>query len=316
MPIGPAETALDLPDLAEAAVVWPDVIGKARYTIQVASFYYSRIGDGQDSAAPAGLPDRLLPALDALRAAAGRGVRVQLLADAKFLKNYSEVPALFGKTEGAEARILDAGQLWDGVLHAKYMLLDEDTFFVGSQNWDWRALDQIHELGVLVQQPDMTRLLRRVYELDWELAAAPDRARDSAPETTPNLFEGVGNTRAVWVSPPAVAGGLGVGNTRAVWVSPPAVAGGLEGLRRAGHVPRTIEEHRVQMGIEPHVGRRPLHGRDRPGLGTQGALPLRTLGVERLHRLQEDARELAKERAVLGEPPPPREGGSAGCCQR
>jgi len=184
----PAETSLGLPDLAEAAVVWPRVIGEAQRTIQVASFYYSRIGDGKDAAAPDGTPDRLLPSLTALRAAAARGVQVQLLADAKFLRNYPEVPQLIGETDGAESRILDADQLWNGVLHAKYMLLDEDTFFVGSQNWDWRALDQIHELGVLVRQPVLADQLRRVYEMDWELAAQPELARESEPAPHVNLF--------------------------------------------------------------------------------------------------------------------------------
>ncbi|MDX2472497.1 MAG: phospholipase D-like domain-containing protein, partial [Candidatus Krumholzibacteria bacterium] len=185
----PAETTLDLPELAEAADVWPSAIAAARHTIQVASFYYSRIGDGQDASAPEGTPDRLIPALDALSAAAARGVKVQLLADSKFLKTYPEVPALFGALAGAETRILDAATMWDGVLHAKYMLLDDDAFFVGSQNWDWRALDQIHELGVLVTQPEMARQVRSVYDMDWQLAAHPEQARDTDPAPAANLFD-------------------------------------------------------------------------------------------------------------------------------
>jgi phosphatidylserine/phosphatidylglycerophosphate/cardiolipin synthase-like enzyme len=184
----PAETDLDLPDLPQAADVWPEVIDAARRTVQVASFYYSRIGDGEDAAAPPGTPDRLLPTLAALRRAADRGVQIQLLADKKFLRNYPEVPALFAETAGAESRILDADALWGGVLHAKYMLLDEDMFFVGSQNWDWRALDQIHELGVLVRQPELARQLRLVYTMDWELAAESAPAPDVEPAPPVSLF--------------------------------------------------------------------------------------------------------------------------------
>ena len=186
----PAETTLDLPDLREAADVWPAVIAAARHRIQVASFYYSRIGDGKEAAAPDGTPDRLRPALDALAAAAARGVSVQMLADAKFLKTYPEVPALFGGIKGAEVRILDAGRLWGGILHAKYMLVDDDAFFVGSQNWDWRALDQIHELGVLVRQPELAARLRSVYDLDWQLAEDPEAAAQlSEPVPATNLFD-------------------------------------------------------------------------------------------------------------------------------
>ncbi|MFT5233469.1 MAG: phosphatidylserine/phosphatidylglycerophosphate/cardiolipin synthase-like enzyme [Candidatus Krumholzibacteriia bacterium] len=186
----PAETSLDLSQLEEASVIWPQAIAAAQQSVRVASFYFSRIGDGKDAAAPAGIQDHLLPSLDALSEAAKRGVRVQILADSKFLKNYSEVPDLFAKTPGAETRILDANQLWGGVLHAKYMLIDDDTFYVGSQNWDWRAMDQIHELGVLVKQPDMARQLNQVYEMDWELAEGPvsEKAKDKAKDGA-SLFD-------------------------------------------------------------------------------------------------------------------------------
>ena len=46
---------------------------------------------------------------DAVTEAAGRGVRVRLLADAKFAQNYGQVPALVGALPGAEVRIGDAG---------------------------------------------------------------------------------------------------------------------------------------------------------------------------------------------------------------
>lgn len=184
----PVETTLDMPDLEEAAVVWPRVIAAAKHSVRVASFYYSRIGDGKDASAPAGTPDRLLPALEALTNAAGRGVNVQIMADKKFLSNYPEVPKLFAEMEGAESRILDADALWGGVLHAKYMLLDDDSFFVGSQNWDWRALDQINELGVLVKQPVLAEKMGRLYDLDWELAKNPTPAADDMPVETEDLF--------------------------------------------------------------------------------------------------------------------------------
>ncbi len=50
-------------------------------------------------------------------------------------------------------------------------------------------------------------------------------------------------------------------------------------------VPGAVESDQVQVRIEPEIGRRPLHDRDRAGLRAHGALPSRALGVERLHRL-------------------------------
>ncbi len=185
----PAETPLDLADLEEAATVWPRVIDGSNHRFRVASFYYSRIGDGQgagyqNAGAPPDTPDFLAPILDKLAAAAERGVQVQLLADGKFQKTYPEIPDWLGTVPGAESRILDADALWGGVLHAKYFLSDDDLIFVGSQNWDWRALDQIHELGVLVQHPRLAADLGRIFDLDWELAGTPSPGGGPTVEVT------------------------------------------------------------------------------------------------------------------------------------
>lgn len=177
----PQHTELDLADLRDASEVWPLVLGTARHSIDLAGFYFSRKGDGDDSYGPDSAPDLFLPVLETVSAAAGRGVTVRTLADAKFNKTYPDVPAWLGALPGAETRILDVSQTYDGgVLHAKYFLVDDDAFFVGSQNFDWRALSQIHELGVLVRHPGLAGDARRVYEMDW-LAAGGQSAESSAP---------------------------------------------------------------------------------------------------------------------------------------
>jgi phosphatidylserine/phosphatidylglycerophosphate/cardiolipin synthase-like enzyme len=50
------------------------------------------------------------------------------------------------------------------------MIVDGRRFFLGSQNWDWRALEHIHELGVVVDHPDLAAELSRIFALDWAFA--------------------------------------------------------------------------------------------------------------------------------------------------
>ena len=57
----PAETPLDLPDLEEASVVWPRVVEQTGHRFRVASFYYSRIGDGEGPAPRRALPTTWRP---------------------------------------------------------------------------------------------------------------------------------------------------------------------------------------------------------------------------------------------------------------
>jgi HKD family nuclease len=176
----PEHTNLDLPELRDAPDVWREVLGGAG-RIDLAGFYFSRKGDGGDAYGPDSAPDLLAPVLDAVAAAAGRGAPVRCLADAKFNRTYPDVPAWLGELPGGETRIWDVGRAWGGVLHAKYFLADDDVFWVGSQNFDWRALGQIHELGVLVRDPGLAADAQRIFDADWTDAGGGDAAWGETP---------------------------------------------------------------------------------------------------------------------------------------
>ncbi|PIE64621.1 MAG: hypothetical protein CSA24_03020 [Deltaproteobacteria bacterium] len=166
----PEGTVLDTPAFSEAYRIWPQVLRGARKSIDVGSFYYSRKGDGRDADGPDSAADRLLPSTAALRGAAERGVAVRVLGDAKFQKNYPEFLAEMAALPGATSRAVDLGPLWGGVMHAKYFVVDDRILYVGSQNWDWRALTQIRELGALIDHPGLAAKLKRVFAMDWALA--------------------------------------------------------------------------------------------------------------------------------------------------
>ena len=114
----PQHTELDLDELRDASVVWPGLAAAASKRIDMAGFYFSRKGDGDDSYGPESAPDLLLPFLDAVTTATDRGVAVRTTADSKFMKNYPVVPGLLGDLPGAETRVFDVGAAWGGVLHA------------------------------------------------------------------------------------------------------------------------------------------------------------------------------------------------------
>ncbi|MBU0742515.1 phospholipase [bacterium] len=164
----PVETVLDLPDLPDARDVWPVLIAGARSTLDIEVFYISA-----DPAAP----DALDVVLAEVAAAAERGVRVRLLTDAGFYRTYPQWVDEIGALPGAESRLLDARAAWGGVQHAKFFVVDGRAAFVGSQNWDWRSLDHIHELGVRIDGPEPARAILSIFEWDWALAGdeAPPR---------------------------------------------------------------------------------------------------------------------------------------------
>lgn len=159
----PVETVLDHPDIRDAWQVWPEMIDRAGKTLDIAELYASDDPGSKES--------RLVPVIQAVERAAARGVRVRFLAEKVFQKTYPEILARFATKPGIEVRLYDFGALGGGVLHAKYFLVDDREVYMGSQNFDWRSLTHIQELGVRVVEPSVARAFADLFETDWTLAA-------------------------------------------------------------------------------------------------------------------------------------------------
>ncbi|AKI99410.1 phosphatidylserine/phosphatidylglycerophosphate/cardiolipin synthase-like enzyme [Archangium gephyra] len=170
----PVETTLDHADIPDAWQVWPEMVNGATRTLDVAQFYVSN--------APG---SRLEPVIGAIEAAADRGVKVRVLAEEKFYKQYPETLERLAKRPGVEVRRLDTAKVFGGgVLHAKYFVVDGREAYLGSQNFDWRALEHIQELGLRLRVPEVVRSLADIFEQDWALAVgaqAPATAAVGGP---------------------------------------------------------------------------------------------------------------------------------------
>jgi phosphatidylserine/phosphatidylglycerophosphate/cardiolipin synthase-like enzyme len=171
----PVETTLDNPDIRDAREVWLEMIGDARRMLDIEQYYVSD--------APG---KRLEAVLAAVEAAAGRGVKVRILVDARMARTYPESVDRLGRIPNIEARRIDFGAVAGGIQHAKYFVVDGGEVFVGSQNFDWRALEHIHELGLRIRDEAIAAAFSDVFAMDWTLAAlSPEAAkRFSEPSKT------------------------------------------------------------------------------------------------------------------------------------
>ncbi len=167
----PVETTLDNPDIRDAWQVWPEMIDRARASLDFAEFYSSNQPGS-----------RLETVIQAVERAADRGVKVRYLGDAKFQKTYPETLERLGKRKGIEVRTIDYGALTGGgVLHAKYFLVDGREVYLGSQNFDFRSLEHIQELGVRIVQPAVARAFGDVFETDWTVAGGGAKSFRATP---------------------------------------------------------------------------------------------------------------------------------------
>lgn len=197
----PVETQLGDPSLPHAQATWVEMIDAARRSVDLEHFYFAhRPGDA------------LQPVVDALARAHARGVRVRLLLDAGMDKENQPAADSIAKALGCVLRRIDVRRQGGGVQHSKCMVVDGADAFVGSQNLDWRALSQIHELGIRMRDPVLAGAVARVFDRDWVSADTTQprpRIAANAPRWPRRVAMPEGATD-VWVgaSPPSMDPGL------------------------------------------------------------------------------------------------------------
>ncbi|MEZ4649767.1 MAG: phospholipase D-like domain-containing protein [Candidatus Eisenbacteria bacterium] len=212
----PIETGLGHPETRETLPVWLEFIDGARTSLDLEQFYVSTWPG-----------EALEPVLDAIGRAAERGVAVRLLIDAAMYRTYPQPADSLGGLRGIELRVIDYRKITGGVQHSKLMIADRAELFVGSQNFDWRALSHIHELGVVVRDARVAGAVAEMFDMDWEAAgsgegtssadkhdAAPGAATPSA--ATPSAATPSGATASDTTAGDASAGPEGTGDPGAI----------------------------------------------------------------------------------------------------
>ncbi len=197
----PIEAALGNPALPSTLGTWMKLFAGAQKTIDIEQFYLSTWPH-----------EAMDDVLGELGAAVKRGVRVRLLLDAGMIRTYPRVADSLAKVPGFAVRLVDYRRIAGGVQHAKFFLVDGETTFLGSQNFDWRALRHIHELGVSIRDLRVTADFQRVFELDWAMGTpvgqAPDTTRVALAAQVPHargtlpyrIVQAPGDTVLLWPS--------------------------------------------------------------------------------------------------------------------
>jgi phosphatidylserine/phosphatidylglycerophosphate/cardiolipin synthase-like enzyme len=158
----PDETVYGSTLAARPQAVWLEMIGAAAKTLDIEQFYIADQGG-----------EVLEPVLEAVKAAVKRGVKVRFLVDKVMLKESEKsLPAL--KEAGVETRVIDFKKAGGGVQHAKFFIADGADAYLGSQNFDWRSLKHIHELGLRIKSAKAASDLARIFEGDWALAGGAE----------------------------------------------------------------------------------------------------------------------------------------------
>lgn len=135
------------------------LIARARRRVRICSPYF--------------LPPTLL--LDALRMAARSGVRVEIMVPASSDSHLTDLIA-----DSYVEDLLDAGaELYRyerGFLHAKVLVIDEETVSVGTANMDYRSLTANLEVTVFIRDRETARSMAATFDNDRRTCTRIDRS--------------------------------------------------------------------------------------------------------------------------------------------
>lgn len=158
----PVETSLTNPDLREPVAVWRELFDGAKKEIVIAQFYaVSKPGTAFEKV------------LDSLTAAGQRGVKIRFLLDQKGV-GLSEAATIarIKAIPNLDLRLIDFNKITgNGIVHAKYLAVDGQVAYIGSQNFDWRSFEHIHETGLRITEPAMVSQVQAIFEQDWQAQA-------------------------------------------------------------------------------------------------------------------------------------------------
>jgi phosphatidylserine/phosphatidylglycerophosphate/cardiolipin synthase-like enzyme len=200
----PSGTNISRAGTRDAALIWLEMIQGARRSVDIAQFYLS----GEKGEA-------LEPVVEAVLAAARRGVKVRFLCEKAMAGTYPETLKRFRDQPNILIRLFDWQQLTRGVLHAKYFIVDDRDVFIGSQNFDWRSLSHIQETGLRIRAPLFAQALRSLFEADWQYSGGDKAAYQKLAARPPLRFP----ADAYLVASPARFNPPGVNDALAILVT-------------------------------------------------------------------------------------------------
>ncbi|RSZ58651.1 phospholipase [Massilia atriviolacea] len=177
--------AYNPPGVADSEAVLPALLADAKSEVRIQLLDYAPLGYGPDNTRPYyGVID------NAVRAAAGRGVKIKLMVSnwntdqpgIAYLKSLALLP-------NVEVRIVTLPVASTGpipfarVIHSKTMTIDGKLAWVGTSNWAGGYFDKSRNLEVVLRNEKMAQRLGALHEQAWSSSyAAPIDVKHDYPK--------------------------------------------------------------------------------------------------------------------------------------
>jgi phosphatidylserine/phosphatidylglycerophosphate/cardiolipin synthase-like enzyme len=183
----PLETELGIPGVPDALYLWRDAVQQATESIDIGAFYFMSKRNS-----------RFNLLIDDISSAANRGVHVRIMLDKRFFEqdlkhggdDHQKLIANLSAHKRIVVQPVEQFNKLGGMYHAKFFLIDGRILWLGSQNFDWRSLDHILEVGVLCTSQKLVGKAAALFEVDWHLGATRSKRRKVGGSAHDNVWFG------------------------------------------------------------------------------------------------------------------------------
>jgi phosphatidylserine/phosphatidylglycerophosphate/cardiolipin synthase-like enzyme len=120
------------------------------------------------------------PLIDALRSAAGRGVKIRVLLNDESVFDHGGKPgerknpptvSLLNTLPNATARIANLNAMGVDFIHNKGVLVDGKLTLISSINWDENSITRNREAAVVITSPEVFQHYESLFNSDWNASA-------------------------------------------------------------------------------------------------------------------------------------------------
>ena len=143
---------------ADSATAIGKLINSAKTSIDIEAFY---INNQAGSAFDKQIIQNLIKQ-------AQKGIAVRIIVDAKMYQTYPNDVDKLASIPNIQVVKTAAFNKQGGIVHAKLIIVDNEKFFIGSQNMDWIAFSLNHELGIIHGDSVLANQLEAVFNSDWQ----------------------------------------------------------------------------------------------------------------------------------------------------
>ncbi|XP_034475352.1 5'-3' exonuclease PLD3-like [Drosophila innubila] len=156
---------------------WQHLLNISKSTLDIGSYYWTLRGEdtgfNHSSAQPG---EQIFQRLLANGIGDGTKIKIRIAQSEPSSVSTDLETKILASYGAAEVVTLDFPKyLGGGILHTKLWIVDEQHFYLGSANMDWRALTQVKELGVLGQNcPQLANDLAKIFKAYWYLGSNPN----------------------------------------------------------------------------------------------------------------------------------------------